>query len=283
MLFQKIRQVGELVKFSHSIFALPFALSAMVVAAHGFPPLKTIVLIILAMVTLRNAAMAFNRYIDAEIDAKNPRTATRHIPKGILSRSFVLSFSLINAGAFLFIAHQLNHLCSLLSFAALLVAFFYSFTKRFTDGSHLILGFVLGISPIGAWIAVQGNLPMSVLLLGLAVTLWVAGFDIIYATQDYEFDAKEKLHSLVVKLGIRKALITSKIFHGLTFGLLLLFGFFSHLGYIYYGTVVLVGLLLGYEHALISPQDLSRINAAFFNINGAISLLFFVGTLLAVC
>lgn len=277
----KIRDIAEMVKLSHSVFALPFALAAMLIAAGGLPPAQVILLIVLAMITLRSAGMSFNRFLDAPLDAKNPRTATRQIPQGILSRRFALAFSLVNAVLFIAVTAGLNRLCFLLSFPAIALAFGYSFTKRWTSWSHLILGLVLGISPVAAWIAVTGRLSPEPLLLGLAVIFWVAGFDIIYATQDYDFDRTEGLHSLVVRLGISRALLTSRLFHLITLGFLFLFGQSIHLEWTYYLALLLIGLLFLYEHSLVSPKDLSKVNAAFFNVNGFISLLFLAGVTLS--
>jgi 4-hydroxybenzoate polyprenyltransferase len=282
MIFRRALQVAEMVKFSHSVFALPFALASMLVASQGLPPVRLVILIILAMVTLRNAGMSFNRFVDAPFDAKNPRTAARHIPRGLLSKRFVLAFSFANAGLFVLIASQINPLCFYLSFAAVGIVYLYSFTKRFTDWSHLVLGLVLGISPVAAWIAVTNRIDLPPILLGLAVIFWVAGFDIIYATQDYEFDRSAGLHSLVVRFGIGKSLILSRIFHLLTLLFLFLFGKSLGFGGVYYLTLSLVSFLFFYEHSLVSPKDLSRVNAAFFNVNSFISLLFLAGVTLSV-
>ena len=274
-------QLAGLVKFSHSIFALPFALAAMLLAMGGLPPARLVLLILLCMITLRNAAMAFNRYLDAEIDARNPRTATRHIPSGLLSKNFVLFFAMINAFFFILATSWINPLSFNLAFPALGLACFYSFTKRITALSHLILGSVLGISPVGAWIAVTGEISFLPVLLGIAVIFWVAGFDLIYATQDFDFDKKQGLHSLAVALGIRGALFLSKIFHLITLLLLLWFGQVAILGGIYYVSWLLIAGLFVYEHSLVKADDLSRVNAAFFNVNGIISLIFLAGVALS--
>lgn len=277
----KLRQTLEMIKFSHTIFALPFALASMLVAAEGLPSLRTVTLLVLAMVAARSAGMSFNRFIDASLDAKNPRTASRHIPAGILSRRFVLLFSLMSGVLFVASCFLINRVCFLLSPLALGILILYSFTKRWTDWSHLVLGLALGISPPAAWIAVTGTLSLEPVLLGLAVLFWVAGFDVIYATQDYEFDQKEGLHSLVARFGIARALWISRVFHGLALAFLLLFGQGASLGWIYKLTVALIGILFLYEHSLVKPQDLSRVNAAFFNVNGYISLLFLSGVTLS--
>ncbi len=278
---RKSAQLGELVKFSHSVFALPFALAAGWVASEGHPSPKILFLIVLAMVTARNAGMAFNRYLDAELDARNPRTTTRPIPQKVFSKRFVLSFSVLNAILFIIIAGRINPLCFFLSFPTVALLYFYSFTKRFTSLSHLVLGLILGISPIAAWIAVTGEIKFAPVLLGAAVLLWVAGFDVIYATQDDAFDRKESLHSLVVRLGIPQALKLSRLFHVITLGLLLLFGSLLHLGGIYYFSILLISFLFIYEHSLVHPSDLSRVNAAFFKVNGFISILFLCGVILS--
>lgn len=279
---QKICEIGELVKFSHTIFALPFALASLLIASGGPPEARLFFLIVAAMVCARTAGMSFNRYIDAPIDAKNPRTASRHIPAGLLSKKFVLLFSIGNATAFVLLTALINRLCLQLSLVALLLVYGYSFTKRFTDWSHLVLGMVLGASPIAAWIAVTGRVDLQPLLLGAAVVFWVAGFDILYATQDLEFDRREGLHSLVVRYGIARSLWIARIFHLATVILLFLFGRVLHFGVSYHLALALILLLFLYEHSLVSPKDLSRVNAAFFNVNGLISLLFLAGVVLSV-
>jgi len=280
-MLKKIKNIGEMVKFSHSVFALPFALASLLVATQGKPSCRLLIWIILAMVTLRTGAMAFNRYLDADIDAKNPRTATRHIPQNILSKNFVLLLALTCAAFFIIITQQINSLCFKLSGIAVLVTYGYSFAKRWTAASHLILGFALGMSPIGAWSAATNHIGFSSIVLGLSVIFWVAGFDMIYATQDYEFDKKEGLHSLVVTFGIAKALRISRIFHIITLVLLYVFGFLSHFGGTYTLTLLVIAILFLYEHRLVSAKDLSRVNAAFFTLNGFISLIFLVGVFLS--
>lgn len=280
-MFTKVRQIAELVKFSHSLFALPFALASMFVAARGLPSARVFLLILAAMVTLRNAGMGFNRFLDAPLDAKNPRTASRHIPQGILSRRFALVFSIANAFLFVWVAFEINRLCFLLSFPVVALAYLYSQTKRWTSWSHLWLGGVLGISPIGAWIAVTGRFSPEPILLGLAVIFWVAGFDIIYATEDYDFDRREGIHSLVVRLGIGRALLLSRLFHIVSLIFLILFGNLVGFGWSYWLTLMVIASLFIYEHSLVSPGDLSRVNAAFFNVNGFISLLFLAGVTLS--
>lgn len=281
-MLQKIAHTFELIKFSHSIFALPFVLGAMVVAARGWPNAKTFLLILAAMVTARSAAMAFNRLVDAKIDAKNPRTQNRHIPQGLLSQSFVILFTILCVFLFILSCYFINTMAFALSPFVIVWLLAYSFTKRFTWASHLWLGISLGLSPLGAWVAVTGAWPLPALALAAAVTFWVAGFDIIYAAQDDAFDRKEGIHSLVARFGITKALWTSRLFHLISVFLLLVFGFQNGLGAIYFSTVVCIVLGLIYEQNLVKPNDLSKVNAAFFNTNGVVSLLFFLGTLLAV-
>ncbi len=277
-----VRDVAGMLKLSHTVFALPFALTSMLVAAGGLPSWRLVVLILLAMVTARNAGMAFNRYLDAGIDARNPRTASRHVPQGLLSGRLVLIFSLVNAILFLAIARAINPLCLSLSPIALLLLFGYSYMKRVSSLSHLVLGLVLGISPVAAWIAVRGTLEAPPLALGLAVTFWVAGFDVIYATQDHDFDRREGLHSLVVRLGIARALLLARVFHAFTILLFVAFGLLAHATWPYYATVGLIAGLLAYEHSLVKADDLSRVNAAFFTVNGFISLIFLAGVTLAI-
>lgn len=281
-ILQKVRHVGEMVKFSHSIFALPFALTSMLVAAHGLPSARVFLLIVAAMITGRNAGMAFNRYLDANIDGRNPRTRSRHIPAGIISRRFALGFSAVNSVLFILICFGINTLTFLLSFPALILLFFYSATKRWTYLSHLVLGLALGISPLGAWIAVHGDVALPPIVLAMAVLFWVAGFDILYATQDHDFDRQEGLHSLVVRFGIARSLTLSRISHVASFVFLLAFGVASHLRWPYFGVLGLIALLFLYEHSLVKPYDLTRVNAAFFNVNGFISLLFLLGVALSI-
>lgn len=282
MVLNKIKQTAELVKFSHTIFALPFALASMVVAARGWPGSRLFLLILAAMVTARTSAMAFNRWADARIDAQNPRTVNREIPRGIFSRPFVLTLALASGLLFIFTTYFINTLAFTLAPLALLILWGYSFTKRFTFLSQMVLGLSLGMAPIGAWIAVRGQIEGPPVILGLAVLFWVAGFDIIYATQDESFDRKMGLHSLVVKLGIARALNMARCFHLLTVLILVLFGYVTHLSGSYYLFVTLVGLSFLYEHRLVSPDDLSKVNAAFFNVNGFVSLLFLIGTTAAI-
>src|SRR5579872_2921858 len=265
-----------MIKWEHSIFMLPFALCGAMLAANGLPSAHALVWIIIAMVTARSAAMAFNRYADASIDAANPRTQTRALPAGTLTPGFVITFVLVSCALFVFAASQLNRLSFILSPFALAVVLLYSYTKRFTRWSHLVLGFAMGIAPSAAWIAVRGSLDPRILLLTAAVTFWGGGFDVLYACQDYDFDRQSGLHSVPRYWGISNALWISRLFHlimlVLLISLLLAFG----LGTLAIAGVVAVALLLAYEHSLVSASDLSKLNAAFFTMNGVISVVFFI-------
>jgi 4-hydroxybenzoate polyprenyltransferase len=271
-----LRVTLEMIKWEHSIFALPFALCGAMLAAGGFPSLHQLLWIIVAMVAARSAAMAFNRWADAAIDAANPRTNTRALPAGHLSPAFVVTFVLVSSAVFVLAASRLNRLALLLSPVALLVLLLYSYTKRVTRWSHLVLGFALGIAPAAAWIAVRGTLDSRILLLTAAVTFWVAGFDVLYACQDYDFDRQAGLHSIPRYLGIRGALWVARGFHLLMVGFLVALLVVFGLGMLAAGGVALVILLLLYEHSLVKANDLSKLNAAFFTMNGVISVLFFV-------
>jgi 4-hydroxybenzoate polyprenyltransferase len=271
-----LRVTLEMIKWEHSIFALPFALCGAMLAAGGFPSLRQLVWIVVAMVAARSAAMAFNRWADASIDAANPRTATRALPAGDLSPAFVATFVIVSSAIFIFASSQLNRLALMLSPVALAVLLLYSYTKRVTRWSHLVLGFALGIAPAAAWIAVRGSLDPRILLLTAAVTFWVGGFDVLYACQDFEFDRQSGLHSIPRYVGIPTALWIARAFHlvmvALLVALLIVFG----MGKIAAVGVLAVILLLLYEHSLVRPNDLSKLNAAFFTMNGVISVLFFV-------
>ncbi len=279
--FTRVRMTLDMIKFEHSVFALPFAFTGALLAWRdaGFPAegLGTkLIWIVLAMVGARSAAMAFNRLLDASIDARNPRTKTQHIPAGLLSKRFAWGFTLVSAAAFFAASAALNPLCLKLSPLALAVVLFYSFTKRFTSFSHLVLGFALGIAPAAAWIAIRGTLDARILWLTAAVTLWTAGFDIIYACQDYEFDRNAELFSIPRRFGIAGALTISRLFHaGMLLALAALIVAFQ-LGVASWLGAGLVAVLLIYEQSLVKPHDLSRVNAAFFTVNGWVSMLFFV-------
>ena len=274
-LFRNLRLTLEMIKWEHSIFALPFALCGAMLAAGGLPTLHQFAWIIIAMISARSAAMAFNRVADASIDAANPRTRTRALPAGTLTPGFVTTFVVVSCGIFILAASQLNRLTLMLSPVALGIVLLYSYTKRFTRWSHLVLGLALGIAPAAAWIAVRGSLDPRILLLTAAVTFWVAGFDVLYACQDYEFDRNSGLHSVPRYFGIPGALLTARLFHVVMLLLLVALVLSFGLGKIALCGVLAVALLLSYEHSLISPSDLSKLNAAFFTMNGVISVVFF--------
>ncbi len=271
-----LRVTLEMIKWEHSIFALPFALCGAMLAAGGFPTVHQLVWIIVAMVAARSAAMAFNRWADAAIDAANPRTATRALPAGHLSPGFVVTFVVVSSFVFILAASQLNRLSLLLSPVALAVLLLYSYTKRVTRWSHLVLGFALGIAPAAAWIAVRGSLDLRILLLTAAVTFWVGGFDVLYACQDFDFDREAGLHSLPRYFGVRAALWIARAFHLVMVAFLMALLFAFGLGTVAAGGIVAVMALLLYEHSLVKPNDLSKLNAAFFTMNGVISVLFFI-------
>ncbi len=273
-----IRNVGitlEMIKWEHSVFALPFALCGAMLAASGLPSLHELLWIVVCMVSARSAAMAFNRLADHSIDAGNPRTKMRALPAGHLSREFVALFVTVSCAIFVVGAWQLNRLTLLLSPVALAIVMLYSYTKRFTRWSHLVLGFSLGIAPSAAWIAVRGSLDPRILILTAAVTCWVGGFDVLYACQDYDFDCESGLHSVPRYFGIKNSLLIARLLHGVMLCLLLWLVAVFHLGAIAVVGVVAVAALLLYEHSLVSSDDLSKLNAAFFTMNGVISVVFF--------
>ncbi len=281
MSWKRLRLALEMIRFEHSVFALPFALTgALLAVRQGGPEAGGLgwkfALIVVAMVAARSAAMGFNRLVDAEIDSRNPRTRARHLPAGLLSRSFAWIFVALAVLVFLLAARALNPLCFRLAPVALAVLFFYSFTKRFTSFSHLVLGFALGMAPAAAWIAVRGSLDPRILWLTAAVTFWTAGFDIIYACQDYEFDVDEGLHSVPRALGIGGALRVARLLHVLMVACLVALVHALALGWLAMIGVGAVTALLVYEHSLVKPHDLTRVNAAFFTMNGYVSVLFFL-------
>ncbi len=273
---KNLRVTLEMIKWEHSVFAMPFALCGAMLAARGVPTPHQLLWIIVAMVAARSAAMSFNRLADASIDAANPRTRTRALPAGVLTQGFVRNFVILACGVFVLAAWQLNRLAFLLCPLALTILLLYSYTKRWTRWSHLVLGFALGIAPAAAWISVRGSLDPRILLLTAAVTFWVGGFDVLYACQDLQFDQQAGLHSIPRYCGIGNALWIARAFH--LFMLLLLaslvwvfgLGNFAVLG------VIAVFLLLAYEHSLVSEDDLRKLNAAFFTMNGIIAVVFFV-------
>jgi 4-hydroxybenzoate polyprenyltransferase len=274
-LLQNLSVTLEMIKWEHSIFALPFALCGAMLAAGGLPTPHQLGWIVVAMVAARSAAMAFNRLADAAIDGANPRTSTRALPAGRLTPAFVATFVIISSGIFVIAAAQLNRLALWLSPVALAVLLLYSYTKRFTRWSHLVLGFALGIAPSAAWIAVRGSLDPRILLLTGAVTFWVGGFDVLYACQDFDFDRSSGLYSIPRSIGISGALWVARAFHLvmllLLIALLMVFG----MGKLAMAGVVVVAILLVYEHSLVSADNLSKLNAAFFTMNGVISIVFF--------
>jgi 4-hydroxybenzoate polyprenyltransferase len=267
----------SLVRFSHTLFAMPFALASMLWAAQGLPSLRVFLLIVLCMVTCRNAAMAFNRLVDAAYDAENPRTARRHIPAGILSRGQVWGFFLANAGLFIGATWFINRLAFVLSVPALAAVCGYSLTKRFTSLSHFFLGLAIGISPVGAWIAVRGAFAWEPIALCAALLLWIAGFDIIYATQDEEFDKRKGLHSMVVRMGVPGALWVSKLAHAAMWLVLLGLGWGGGLGLPWQITLAAVAVLLLYVHAFRRSASLDALNQDFFLANIAVSACVLAG------
>jgi len=280
-MLSRLRLTLDMIKFEHSVFALPFAMTGALLAFResGFNETGLwwkLLWIAVAMVGARSAAMAFNRLVDSDIDARNPRTRTRHIPAGILSRGFAWVFVVATSAVFFLAAWALNPLCLRLAPLALAIVFFYSFTKRFTSFAHLVLGFSLGIAPAAAWIAVRGSLDPRILWLTAAVTFWTAGFDIIYSCQDYDFDCEEGLFSVPRFLGVGPALLLARILHLLMIGSLLMLVSALHLGALALAGVAAIVALLAYEHSLVKAHDLSRVNAAFFTMNGYVSVLFFV-------
>ncbi|MGA9629898.1 MAG: UbiA-like polyprenyltransferase [Candidatus Acidiferrales bacterium] len=273
----RIRTVLEMIKFEHSVFALPFALVGALLAARaggGLPTWRQILWIVVAMVGARSAAMTMNRIADVEYDRRNPRTAKRALPAGELSLGFAWAFTALASAVLVIAAWQLNRLALELSPVALAILFFYSYTKRFTSWSHFVLGFCLGISPAAAWIAIRGSLDARMLILCAAVTLWVGGFDVLYACQDVEFDHVAGLHSIPKKLGIAKALLFARVMHVVMVVLLAWLAWSFHLAWPAWAGIAVVAALLAYEHSLVKPNDLSKMNAAFFAVNGYISLLF---------
>ena len=263
----------DMIKFEHTVFALPFAFIGALLAGKGLPPVRQSIWIAVAMVGARSAAMAFNRIADLKYDRLNPRTSGRALPQGNLSVQFALVFTVVMSSIFVFAAWELNTICFFLSFPMLAILLLYSYTKRFTALSHIVLGFAIGCAPLAAWLAIRGEFGWPPVLLSAAVMFWVAGFDLIYALQDVEFDRKAKLFSLPSKFGIAPALRLSTLFHVATVLLLIATGILTNLGWIAYAGIAIVSGILYWEHRLVTPQDLSRINVAFFNLNGYVSVL----------
>ncbi len=270
----------DMIKFEHSVFALPFALTGALLAWRdcGFQVGGLgwrFLWILVAMVAARSAAMAFNRLLDADIDARNRRTANRHLPAGLLSERFAWGFTCVASLVFLWAARELGFLCFVLAPIALAILFFYSFAKRFTMFAHLLLGFCLGMAPAAAWIAMRGSLDWRICWLTAAVMFWTAGFDVIYACQDFEFDSAEGLFSIPRRFGIARALVLARILHLAMIGCLVTLVLVFHLGALSIAGILAVLILLVYEHGLVKANDLSRVNAAFFTVNGYVSILFF--------
>ena len=276
----KLKIVLEMIKIEHTLFAMPFALMGALLAARGIPDARTLLWIVVAMVGARSAAMAFNRLVDRDYDAKNPRTASRAIPAGLVSVGFVKVFTLASSLLLVLAAWQLNRLALLLSPVALGIIFLYSYTKRFTAWCHAFLGLALSIAPIGAWVAVKGTLEGVPLLLGAAVVCWLIGFDTIYALNDLEYDRSAGLNSLPVRFGPKNALKIARVSHAVMILLLLALGKLAELHGWYFTGVGLAALLIALEHTIISPADLKRLNIAFFNVNIAVSTGLLVSTAL---
>jgi 4-hydroxybenzoate polyprenyltransferase len=269
--FDYLQRILKFIRFSHTIFALPFAAGSMIVAAHGLPSFRIVLLILLAMVFARTAAMAFNRVADWEIDQENPRTAGRH---KLVSKRTGWSLVWIPSAGFILVTWLINPLCFALSPVALAIIFFYSLTKRFTSFTQFFLGLALAVAPVGAWLAVRGQFALPPLVLALGVMFWLVGFDLIYAIQDYDFDKRKGLGSMVVRFGIRGSLRLAQAMHGILFICLILFGWVGGLGPIYYAALVLVLGALIYEHRAAAKLDIAGINKAFFQSNAFVSLVF---------
>jgi len=282
VVLSKIKIILEMIKFEHTIFALPFAFTGALLALDGLPSLEQVIWIIAAMVGARSAAMGFNRWADRDIDSENPRTKTRALPLGLVTPAQVLAFIIVSSGLLVLAAYMLNPLSLMLAPVALAIVFFYSYTKRFTFLSHAFLGLAISGAPMGAWIAVTGRFEFPALVLGVAVLFWLVGFDILYALQDVEFDQKAGLHSVPQRFGVRTSLLISRTAHLVT--MLCLFWVYVLLpvGLVYLlGVLVAMGLII-YEHSLVKESDLSKLNIAFFNMNGYISVTIFIFTLLDV-
>lgn len=271
----------KMIKLSHSVFALPFAFTGAILAAFGIPSLKQVFWIALAMVGARSGAMGLNRIIDRKIDAKNPRTASREIPSGKIKVRDAVIFTCISLAVFVFAAYNLNPLCMKLSPVAIAVLVIYSYTKRFTWMAHFVLGIAISAAPLGAWIAIRGAFDWEIVPLSIAVVFWLAGFDVLYALQDIEFDRSHGLHSIPQRFGIKRSLILSRIFHFITWSMLAVNGIIFNLNLVYWIGMFLTAGLLVYEHSLVKHDNLSKLNMAFFNINGYISIAVFVFTLIA--
>ncbi len=278
--FRNIIEFGHMIKFSHSVFALPFALSGAILADQKVALTGSVLVwILVAMVAARSAAMGFNRLIDKKYDAQNPRTKNRHLPSGKITERQIVIFLLFFSGLFIYASYQLNMLCFVLSPVALAVVFLYSYTKRFTSFSHYVLGIALGLSPIGAWLAVTGYFAWAPVLLSLAVVFWVAGFDIVYSCQDIDFDKQTDLFSVPKLIGLKNALMLARISHLISFLLLAYLAWLVPLNFIYTAGLIIIAGLLTYEHSLVKSDDLADLDMAFFNMNGFISIVFFISVI----
>ncbi|MDN5344764.1 MAG: 4-hydroxybenzoate polyprenyltransferase [Clostridia bacterium] len=281
MACHKLKVFLEMIKFEHTIFALPFAYLGAFLAADGRPTLAQLVWITLAMIGARTAAMSLNRLIDRHIDALNPRTATRALPRGLLSVAEVWLYTLLSFSLLFYAAWQLNWLCVQLLPIAVFILMIYSYTKRWTWACHLVLGLADALAPVGAWVAIRAAFDLPAIILGLGMGSWVAGFDIIYACQDYDFDRQHGVHSIPARLGKARGLAIARCLHAGAILMLALVGALLHLNWIYFLGVALAAVILIYEHRLVSPADLSRLNLAFLNLNGYLSVLMFIFTFLA--
>jgi 4-hydroxybenzoate polyprenyltransferase len=281
-MWKQLKIIAEMIKIEHTIFALPFACLGAFLAAEGLPDLMTCLWILAAMVGGRSAAMAFNRLADAQLDATNPRTQNRALPRGLLTRGEVALFTAASAALFLFAAWMLNPLSFILAWPALLILLGYSYTKRFTWLSHFILGLCLGMTPLAGWIAVKGTIELVPILFSLGVLFWTAGFDVIYACQDHEVDRREGLHSIPVRFGVKGSLVISALLHAATAIFFCAAGLLAGLAWPYWTAFAAALAFLAYEHAIVKPTDLSRVNTAFFTANGFISIAMAAGTFIAV-
>jgi 4-hydroxybenzoate polyprenyltransferase len=275
---EKIVLYLRMIKFPHSVFALPFAFTGAVIAAGGVPLLEKIVWITVAMVGARAGAMGLNRIIDRKVDQENPRTKNRELPRGMINLSEAVLFTAVSLAIFILAAYMLNPLCLKLSPVALAVLFIYSYTKRFTWITHFVLGLTLSAAPVGAWIAVRGTFDAEIIPMAIAVIFWLAGFDTLYALQDIEFDKSHGLYSIPQRFGIKNALLLARLFHLITFIMLITTGVIFKMGIFYWLGMMIVAVLFIYEHSFIKESDLSRLDMAFFNMNGYISITVFVFT-----
>jgi 4-hydroxybenzoate polyprenyltransferase len=281
-MFKKIKIILDMIKFEHTVFALPFAFMGAILPERGFPSLDKILFILIAMVGARSAGMSLNRLIDAEIDKKNPRTKDRPIQRDLITKGQVFVFIVLSLALFVLAAYMLNPLAFKLSFAAIAFLVLYPYTKRFTFFAHYCLGICLSFAPIGGWIAVKGEFSLTPVLLMFSVICWASGFDILYSLQDLDHDLEYGFFSIPAKLGVKRALLISRLSHFTMFALLISVKFLYGLGTLYLAGVIITGCALFYEHTLVKPDDFSKVNAAFFNVNGLISISLFIFTLLDV-